>query len=437
MQTKAYSQYLSDIGALIGVPTSRLSTEMAAVLNVHFNAAIRRGWIAGNWIDLCPYGEARFVGNRLTYPNNLSKTAYWTATALTITANDTNNPADSRVTASKLMETAATSAHSAAQSNLSLYPGQTYLVSFYARRNGRDYVQMAVSDGSTTFSAFYNLNAGTVGTTSNVASTTMTQGSNGFYLCQFTFVASTSSVPAGGSATLSISTDGSTTSYAGDTSKGIWAWGVLLQQMTSIGPMDSLVSYTQTGEDEIETVFEVYKDPPLAARYPRLQPYKLTPDGIEIIARANTYSVGYLTTTTVTTPTANPVFVYYRKDIPDYTGDVFSASATYAVDDQVYYVASNGKGNFYKCTAATSAGQDPDDTPSKWDLLEIPEVLFRYTVYQAYADWLISDGQQEKSVGMYALAQNELDREFDRQERQQGEIQPIRVFTHSTQQSRF
>jgi hypothetical protein len=108
-KTRNYSDFLSSVCALIGVPTSRLSTELAESLNLMFNNSIRDIWMATQWFDTCPRGEARFVGNRLTYPNNLSKTAYWTNTALTITANNIANPLDGEVTASRLMETAANS----------------------------------------------------------------------------------------------------------------------------------------------------------------------------------------------------------------------------------------------------------------------------------------------------------------------------------------
>ena len=136
-KTRNYSDFLSSVCALIGVPTSRLSTELAESLNLLFNNSIRDIWMATQWFDTCPRGEARFVGNRLTYPNNLSKTAYWTNTALTITANNIANPLDGEVTASRLMETAANSEHRVVQSVTSFFASQTYVASFYARPNGR------------------------------------------------------------------------------------------------------------------------------------------------------------------------------------------------------------------------------------------------------------------------------------------------------------
>ena len=435
MQTKAYSDYLANIGGLIGVPTSRISTELADALEVYFNAAMRKAWKAGNWLDICPYGEARFAGNKLTYPNDLSQTANWTATALTITANNLANPLDGRTTASKCMETAANSAHQVVQSSLTFFPNTDYLVSVYARQNGRDDIKLTLNDGTTSHSAFYDINAGTVGTASNTSGTTCTPVANGFFLCQLEFT--TGSTAGSGSLTINLSTDGSTTSYAGDTGKGVYLWGALVQQTSNTGPQDALVAWSQTGEDTIDAVFTVWKDPPSVSYYPREQPFELTPNGLQIVSTGTGLLTGAYTTAILYGATANPVYLYYRKAMPSYTGDTFSASSTYTAGQQVYYTASDGNSNFYKCLAATSAGEDPDDTPSKWDLLEIPEPLFWFATYQAYGDWLTADGQQDKAVGAYALAQGRMDDAWDVQERQMGWVMPTRFATHVTAQVRF
>lgn len=435
MQTKSYTDFLATWGALVGVPAARISTELEPTARAQLNAAMRKGWKTGNLIDLCPYGEARFVGNRLAYPNDLAQTTSWTATNLSLTARSIANPCDARVTATKALETVTNGAHNAAQSSLTFFPLTSYLVSVYARQNGRDDIRVAVNDGTTTHSAFFDINAATVGTTSNTDSTTCMATANGFVLCQFSFT--TGSTAGTGSVTLSLSTDGSTLSYAGDTTKGVYLWGALLQQTSNIGPQDALLAWDQTGESVIETVFELWRDPPTASYLPREQPFELTPNGIQVISTGAGWLAGASTTTVLYSETANPVYVYYRKKQPNYTGDEFDATATYAVDDQIYFVDSDDVGNFYKCLAATSAGQDPEDTPSKWELLEIPEVLFDYAVYRAYGDWLISDGQMEKSAGAYAIAKDRLDDELDRQERAMGWVQPMRVSTHVTSQPRF
>jgi hypothetical protein len=55
-----------------------------------------------------------------------------------------------------------------------------------------------------------------------------------------------------------------------------------------------------------------------------------------------------------------------------------------------------------------------------------------YCVYQAYADWLISEGQQDKATGMYAIAQKKMDDQFDKIERQMGQVPTMTVSTHLT-----
>ncbi|MFM2124725.1 MAG: hypothetical protein RL328_1176, partial [Acidobacteriota bacterium] len=135
MRTTPYSKALAQICGLIGVPTSRLSTELADSINILFNANVRQIWGAGNWPDLSIWGEARFAGNLLTYPNDLSQTAYWTATNASITADSVANPADNRTTASKVLETAATGEHKVAQT-VTGFPSTDYQVSVYARPSG-------------------------------------------------------------------------------------------------------------------------------------------------------------------------------------------------------------------------------------------------------------------------------------------------------------
>lgn len=432
MRTQTYSDFLSNWGALIGVPVDRISTEVEAVARVHFNSAMRKGWKAGPWLDVSPRGEARFVGNKLSYAKDLTK---WTGTNITATANALTNPLDQTTDATKLLETTTNGAHKVVVASLTLTPSQTFLASVYARRNGRDYIQVAVSDGAVAHTAFYNLAAGTVGTTSECTATA-TPVANGYVQCQLEFTASASATVAGGSFTLSVSTDGSTLSYAGDTAKGVYAWGGLLQQTSNVGLTDTLVGWEQTGEKAIDAVFTVWQDPPSTSYRPRIQPIELTPNGIQLVSTGVGYSVGGLTTQVLYGSVPNPVFLHYRKQCPSYSGSEYSATATYAVGDQIWFTDSSSVINFWKCVTATSAGESPTTTAAKWELLEIPEFLFWYAVYQAYGDWLISDGQMDKAQGAYAIAQGKLDDEHDRIERQMGWVMRTAFTTHTSTQYR-
>lgn len=76
-------------------------------------------------------------------------------------------------------------------------------------------------------------------------------------------------------------------------------------------------------------------------------------------------------------------YVEFRKRCPELTGDAFSATTTYAAGEQMYYT----DGSFYDCATATSAGEDPDDTPAKWTEVELPREFSPYLVNGAAADW--------------------------------------------------
>ena len=117
------------------MPTSRLTTETAQSINDLFNANVRQIWGAGNWPDLTGWGEARFVGDLLTYPNDLSQTTYWLANDVTVTANNISNPADNRVTASRILEVAVTTEHNVTQA-VSAFGATMYQASVYARPAG-------------------------------------------------------------------------------------------------------------------------------------------------------------------------------------------------------------------------------------------------------------------------------------------------------------
>ena len=123
--------------------------------------------------------------------------------------------------------------------------------------------------------------------------------------------------------------------------------------------------------------------------------------------------------------------------MPDFFGDTYDSTDTYAVDEQVYFTDSDGTSDFYKCIAAASAGDTPATDPDKWSKLQIPDSLFWPTMLNAFGDWLVSDGQSEKAALHYRMAQGRLDDAIDRQSRQQARDFVFRVNTHTTSQSRY
>lgn len=434
-QLAHYSDFLTGWASLVGIPSDRITTEIAAVANVGFNTAIQKMQIAGPWMEVSPYGEARFLGNRLTYPNNLAQSAYWTATAATLTANSIPNPADGTTTATRMMETVANSAHKVVQTITNFYPSTSYSVSFYARPNGRSWQYLSVTDGVTTYTAFFNTSTGTVGTTANFSTTTIAQQPNGFWLCQATFTANAAATTSG-SYTLQLSSDGSTLSYVGDVTKGAFFWGALVQQTSNTPVQDLVLAWDQTGESVIDAVFNIWPCSPFANNYPSQFGYNLTPQGIQIINGTPyqyvVYQNGVAQNNLYGAPPNNPVYIYYRKTCPSFTGDEYSATATYVADQQVFFENSVGNGDYYKCIVATTAGQSPDTTPASWELIPLYRTFLQFCIYQAYGDWLISDGQLSKAAAAYAIAEGKMGDQFDLCERQMNAMSPMVVSTHLT-----
>ncbi len=470
-RTKAYSDFESSLANLVGTPVSRLSTDMETAFNSFFNSAISNIWTLAPWVEICPTGEARFVGNRLTYANNFAQDAVWTDTGATLTANSVVNPLDGRINATRMMETTDNSAHQVVQAVASFLPSISYSVSVYARWNGRDNIILSVYDGVTTHSSYFDILEGETGDTSNLTSASITPCANGFYLCTVKFTADAQA--AAGTVTIGLAKseatsedtwvlsdgdtvvdsggdtfifdDGSgtgdddlTTTYAGSTSVGVYLWGALVQQ-TSMVPQDALlVEWAQDGEDGIESVFDAYQSSPASTRNPVRCTYDITPDGIQLVNTNWTtyYVAGVAQNQNFGTLPTNPIYLYYRKICPSFTGETFDAAATYAVDEQAYFTTAAGKGNYYKCLLATSAAESPATAPTKWQLLELPETFFQFCLYQAYGDWLIADGQMDKAAGAFTIANMRRDDELDRMERQQNKQFPMRVQTHTTVQPR-
>lgn len=436
MQTKNYSDYLTRISDMIGLPSSGMTTAELSFLNSYFNNNIRAIWQANNWIDVCPFGEARFVANTLHYTNDLSKTTYWTASNVTATAEVIANPLDGRISASSVIETTASSTHYVSQA-ASFVPGANYQASTYVRSVGGRYLYLSVNDGTNTYTSFFNLASGTVGTQStNLSnSATITQQANGYWLCQFTFTASTSAGT--GYYRLQSSSDGSTLSFTGDAAKGFYFWGNLLQQTSLVPASSFIIPFEQEGEEIIDAIFEVWRTNPVNASYPAEQGYQIVRSGIQLISNAGWNASTTNNSITYSAPVANPVFIYYRIEPPDFTGAAYSTTVEYAVREIVLFEDSDDVQNYWKCVVATTGNQSPDNTPARWEIIEIPDAFFQYALYKGYADWLRQDGQFDKAVAQEKWAQDVLDAESDQQERQQGLTLPMKVATHVTSQARY
>lgn len=447
LRIKSYSDFVNRACGLIGVPYANMMDTEKEFLNGYFNTAMRDGWESNSWIDLCPYGEARFVGNILEYANNYTNPlSGWSAPLATLTDNVIANPLDGRMTAGSLTETGSSSNQwlmfQTGTTNLVL-PSTNYQYSVFVRPKGRYYCELLtleVPSGDTYYAYFSLSGVGSVVSQTNCTAA-VTQVANGFYLCSINFT--TSSTATYVSPFLYPSNDGTTNVYTGTLGNGLYVYGMWLGPVQA-PPNNMLIPYEQTGERVIESVIQVWSNNPSYTSYPRPQGYELTRDGIIIVGNsAATYGYSYGFGVAYVNPLSNvaiiqnAVYLYYRLPCPNYTGSDYSDNSTYVADDQILFEDSDGVLNYYKCLATTSLTQSPETTPSKWELLEIPIILFEYAVYSAYADWLRMDGQLEKAAAMSARAENFKDSEADKQERQQGWLPPLKVQTHVTSQSRF
>ena len=432
-----YSSYLNTLGGLLNWAsyTSLAATQQTAIQQ-YFDNNAQDAWIHNNWLNVCPNGEARFVGNQGFYPNDLSKTAYWTPTAMTITANQLANPADGRVTASKLLETVANSQHGPAQT-VSLIPNATYQFSCFARPIGGRWLLITFSQNGLDSNAFFDLINGVAyidsGSDTVPTGATIQQCANGFWFCYMTYVAPSDSASTGSIQFYSSPGNG-VYSFVGNTSSGLYLWGCTITQTTYASPTSLLIPYDQLGEDFIDAVFQVWQQSPVGAGYPASQGFQLMPDGVQIIGTNAWVWNGWLWTFPTWYTAGWPLYLYYRKGCPSFTGTNYSAMATYAVDDQILFTSADTTINFWKCVVATTAGQSPDTTASSWQILQLPQFLFLAVTYKSAADYYRMSAQFEKAAQLDSQAQGYLDTQSDKMERQQGIQPPFRVGTHLNSQ---
>lgn len=418
MRVSNYSDYLQNVTALIGIDQADLGSTEQVFLNTFFNKALRDIWERNSWTDLCPYGEVRFPVNLVPYPNDLTQ-SNWTIISGTAASSSIANPLDNRVTASLLTESATTAQHGFSQTFTAI-PGVSYQASGYFRPRGDGYIQATLTDGVSSWTAMYSGVSGAVVTSAGSGITTGIQmQANGFYYWSISAQSVTGAL--NGRLTINLSPDGVTTTYTGNGTNGAYFWGNTACTPNSTIPAAYYIPWEQAGESAFDVVYEAWTTDPGSFLAPYRADYNLTPNGVELIGPTNT----------------GPVYMYYRYRRPLFTGATFASGTAYSSSTTVYYTSTvSGNSNYYTSTSGTSAGQSPDTNPTLWNLLSIPYVFFEYIVYSAYADWLLTEGQTAKAQAMMQTASMYLDNESDRLERQQGDIQPWKVYTHLTSQNR-
>lgn len=174
-------------------------------------------------------------------------------------------------------------------------------------------------------------------------------------------------------------------------------------------PFDRYIGFSQTGQTVIGDVIEVWNSSPRVYKGALEVGYELSQNGIQILDAYNS------------------VWVWYRLVIPRLSGSTYSATATYAVGDQIYYSSATTAGNFYDCASATTAGQSPDTHASKWSIVNLPRMFEDYLGWGAYVDYLTGDGQMDKARAEEARLMAWLAREVGILTRQEQQQQRARV----------
>ena len=161
--------------------------------------------------------------NLLTFPSAFDN-AIWSKTGATITANATTAP-DGLLTADTLVEDTSTGQHRVIQA-ATVVASTTYAASFYVKANGRTRFEIFDNASASNTSAIFDLSSGTLVSKGAAAITAdiVSVGSGWFRVVITTTPAVTTY-----SHTIRLISSGTTTSYTGDGTSGIFIWGAQLE----------------------------------------------------------------------------------------------------------------------------------------------------------------------------------------------------------------
>lgn len=420
MRTVNYTDVTRNVAALIGVASSDLADAELSIINTFFGKAFRQIYQQTNWLEACQVSEYRVPGNTVPYPNSARA---WTLNSVTATNNVYANPIDGRFSASEVVDTTSAAEHYVSIGTTERLSPTEYSASVFINRGTHRYFKLAVVDAASVVTeAVFDAQGLTV-TASGVAS--IQDSGNGWVQL---FMNATPTVSGTASFRVYTSLNGTTFSYTG-AGKYYGLYGASLSPIGAVNGAKLSVPFEYPGLDAIDAVFEVYRGYPWSRLNPRPVPYQLTGDGIQIIAQAQEYYPTHTPTVNITSINRNqyPVYIHYRKAVPKFRGNDYSASVAYSIGDCVYYEA-NEVGNYYECVVA-STGNTPTDT-IYWKVSEIPEGFLDYCVYSIYADWLVAEGQTGKAAAMMGVATELMTGELDKLERQNRHKMPIRFQTH-------
>lgn len=206
-------------GSLWGVVVARTDT----TATVHARNSTTTG-SASSWTCIKPRGilieEART--NLLTYSEQFDN-AVWVKTAASVTANATVSP-DGTAGADKLIEdTSASTSHRFFRA-FTATTNAAHTYSIFLKKDTRTWARISLFDGSNTWSAFFNLATGAIGTASGTGTTAKIEPvGNEWYRC------SVSATGAFTQVATNIATGDNGHIYTGDGTSGLYIWGAQLE----------------------------------------------------------------------------------------------------------------------------------------------------------------------------------------------------------------
>ena len=172
-------------------------------------------------IEVVPY-------NLLTWSEMFSD-ASWVKNNSSITANTTTAP-DGTLTADTLTELATTAFHAINQS-LTLNANK-YTFSFYAKPNGRNFIQWNNSVVSDYVN--FNIATGAIGSSQNVTNATTENVGNGWYKCSFEYTATSATGTWYRLTLITSATSARLENYLGDGTSGAFIWGAQINEGTPL-----------------------------------------------------------------------------------------------------------------------------------------------------------------------------------------------------------
>jgi hypothetical protein len=192
----------------------------------------------------------------------------WIKLSSNVTSNATTAP-DGTTTADKLIEDNTNANHLVQQ--VIVASNASYTFSVFAKKAERNWVVLrSVNASFQNVKAWFNIDAGTIGTLENGATTKITNFSNGWYKLEMTIP----SYSTGFEFRISTSTGNGVDSYTGTTGNGVYLWGAQLEagsyatsyipttsasvtrnaDVITLTPTTGLTEITETFEDDTTNV---------------------------------------------------------------------------------------------------------------------------------------------------------------------------------------